>query len=397
MEYELKVLEHIITVVLNPSKLTLDKLNDEFLGECKLLAETEKERIMKQFTLVVFEESQESRIQLYFGKHQAILIKLADIVFNYLQPGRPDSIILLTNENSILDFYKEISQIPEELLNFIEINYPGYFDREAKIPNSARWLKSQEIKRNLKLIKKELEKFELGENLIKIICHPFEDYLTAGKNITYRHLAYLKELQQALIYFIRKNKKENANDQVCQLLLYWNFNSLRFYNYYINQLEERTKGFNTIPDQIEFYSLKIKLINQLQLKSGLVFKPGLPSIKDQIGTWICEELYFLEKRQRLLYQSPLQKNEDPANEPKVQTSLSVAHLALAVKLLVESKVITNKNSSELLRMVARNFKTDRQELISEDSLRNKSYSFESATVDRLKDEIIGLMNLVRKY
>lgn len=397
MEYELKVLEHIITVVLNPSKLKPVQLNDKFLGECKLLAETEKERIMKQFTLMVFDDSQESRIESYFRKHQAILIKLADNVFNYLQPGRPDSIILLTKENSILDFYKEISRILEELLNFIEINYPGYFDREAKIPNSARWLKSQEIKRNLKLIKKELEKFELDEKLIKIICDPFEDYLSVEKNINYRNLAYLKELQQALIYFIRKNKIENANDQVCQLLLYRNFNSLRFYNYYINQLEERTRSFNTIPEQIEFYSLKIKLINQLQLKSGLIFKPGLPSIRDQIGSWICEELYFLEKRQRLLFQSPVQKNEEQSNDPKVQTSLSVAHLALAVKLLVESKVITNKNSSELLRMVARNFKTDRQELISEDSLRNKSYNFESATVDRLKDEIIGLMNLVRKY
>ncbi len=397
MEYELKVLEHIITVVLNPSKLKRDQLNDEFLGECKLLAETEKERIMKQFTLMVFNESQESRIESYFRKHQAILIKLADIVFNYLLPGRLEGVILLTNENSILDFYKEISRIPEELLNFIEINYPGYFDREAKIPNSTWWLMAQEIKRNLKLIKKELGKFELDEKLIKIIRDPFEDYLTAEKNINYRNLAYLKELQQALIYFSRKNKIENANEQVCQLLLYRNFNSLRFYNYYINQLEERTRSFKTIPEQIEFYSFKIKLINQLQLKLGLVFKPGLPSIKDQIGSWICEELYFLEKRQRLLYQSPVQKNEEQVNEPKVQTSLSVAHLALAVKLLIESKVITNKNSSELLRMVAKNFKTDRQELISEDSLRNKSYNFESATVDRLKDEIIGLMNLVRKY
>jgi len=397
LEYELKVLEHIITVVLNPSKLKRDQLKDEFLGGSKLRAETEKERIMEQFTLMVFDESQESRIESYFRKHQAILIKLADIVFNYLQPRGPDSIYRLTNEKLILDFYKEISRIPEELLKFIEINYPGYFDREAKIPNSTWWLMTPEIKRNLRLIKKGLEKIELEERLINIICDPFENLLSAEKNITYRNLAYLKELQQALIYFIRKNKIEKANDQVCQLLLYRNFNSLRFYNYYINQLEERTRSFNTIPEQIEFYSLKIKLINQLQLKSGLVFKPGLPSIKDQIGSWICEELYFLEKRQRLLYQAPLQKNEDQANEPKVQTSLSVAHLALAVKLLIESKVITNKNSSELLRMVARNFKTDRQELISEDSLRNKSYNFESATVNRLKDEIIGLMNLVRKY
>ena len=70
---------------------------------------------------------------------------------------------------------------------------------------------------------------------------------------------------------------------------------------------------------------------------------------------------------------------------------------MAVKLLVEAKLITNTNSSDLIRMVARNFRTDRQEVISEESLRNKLYSFETATVTRLKDEIIGLMNLVRKY
>jgi hypothetical protein len=129
----------------------------------------------------------------------------------------------------------------------------------------------------------------------------------------------------------------------------------------------------------------------------LILKPGLPSIKEQVGSWICEELYYTEKRKQISFNVQLQKNGEPSNETKIHTSLSVSHLALAVKLLVESKMITNTNSTELMRIVARNFKTDKQEVISEDSLRNKSYNFEAATVSRLKDEIIGLMNLARKF
>jgi hypothetical protein len=37
-----------------------------------------------------------------------------------------------------------------------------------------------------------------------------------------------------------------------------------------------------------------------------------------------------------------------------------------------------------MKMVARNFKTEKAEKISENSLRNKSYSFESGTVIRVE-------------
>ena len=105
----------------------------------------------------------------------------------------------------------------------------------------------------------------------------------------------------------------------------------------------------------------------------------------------------MEKQERLLNQAPGPKKEEQSNEKKIHTSLSVAHLALAVKLLIDSKVITHTNSSELIRMVARSFRTDRQEIISEESLWNKSYSFESTTVTKVKDQIVELLNLVRKY
>jgi hypothetical protein len=68
-----------------------------------------------------------------------------------------------------------------------------------------------------------------------------------------------------------------------------------------------------------------------------------------------------------------------------------------VKLLVEAKVITNRNYTELLRIVAKNFKTDRNEELSDNSLRNKYYSVEYGTLRNMKEVLIGLINLVKQY
>lgn len=397
MEYELKVLEHIITVVLNPSRITRGSLNDEFLNECKLHVENEKERIRKQFRVMVFGEHLQGYLESYYRKHQAILIQLADIVYFYLQPGKPESIERITNEVHILNFYKELLQIPEDLLDYIEKSYPEYFDQDLKVPEAKRWLMAPEVKRKLKATQKDMEKLEVDVELIKITCHPIEDYLLPGLLISYHQHTYLQEMQKELILFTKKKNMANVNEELCQLLLQLNFNSISFFSYYIQQLQEKANSCNTLPDSVKYHSLKLKIINQLPVKAGSVFKPGLPPIREQIGSWVCEELYYLEKQGRLLNMETGQKDEQLNSGMKVHTSLSVSHLAMAVKLLMEAKLITNTNSSDLIRMVARNFRTDRQEVISEESLRNKLYNFESATVTRLKDEIIGLMNLVRNY
>ncbi|MBL0056256.1 MAG: hypothetical protein IPP31_08660 [Chitinophagaceae bacterium] len=294
-------------------------------------------------------------------------MQLADIAFNYLQPG--DRKYLPFNKRHLhLNFYKEITRIPEDLLDFIESkSFPEYFDHSIKVPEAKRWLMAPEMKRSLKVIQKKAEKLEVDGELIKIACQPLEDYLLPGKVISYHEFSYLQELQRELISFTKKKDKTNVNEEFCLLLLHLNYNRISFFSYYIQQLQEKANGCNTLPDLIEYHSLKLKIINQLPVKAGLVYKTGLPAIREQVGSWICEELYYLEKQGRYLYLEPGQKNLQQPTEMKVHTSLSVSHLAMAVKLLVEAKLITNTNSSDLIRMVARNFRTDRQEVISEEA------------------------------
>ena len=386
------MLEQIVSVILDPKKIREDQLNAEFLSECRLLSITEKERIKKQFILEVFNSGDDSRIKLYIQQHQRAIIGLADLLFNYLQANGDKNINRVTKQKAITELYEVLYIYLEDLLYFIEKNFPKHFDRDLKIPDLYRWKIAAEIKNGLKLIKTSLQRIKVNDALIKVICHPFEDYQIPEKLISYRELFYLKELQREILLAAERKETDIIN-----LLHYLNFNSIRFFNFYILQLGELTKGIDSDTGLIEYFSLKMKILNQVPMKPGFAYRPQLPSIRDQIGTWITEELYFLEKRRQLNVPLNVLKSDEPVVTPKVQTSLSVAHLSLGLKLLMDAGVITNKNSTEVMRMVARNFRTEKRESISEDSLRNKVYNIESGTVEGMKDVIIGLLNLVRGY
>ena len=130
------------------------------------------------------------------------------------------------------------------MVDFIEKNFPEYFDHDVKVPEVKRWLLAPEIKRNLKGIQKELEKLEVASELIKIACHPIDDYLLPDEVISSHGLSYVQALQRELILFTKKRDKAIVNEELCRCLLHLNFNSIRVFNYYILQLQEKAKGFN---------------------------------------------------------------------------------------------------------------------------------------------------------
>lgn len=398
MDYEIKELEHIIKVVLNPVNLNVDALNTKFIGEYKLHAENERVRICNQWRLAILGEQKQKVLKLYFRSHQAMLVQIADSASYYCERERHNNIYKLTNDEGILNLYKEIMQVPEDLLDFIGQYFPEYFDPGCKVPEIKRWRHATENKRELNVIKKCLKILNIYDGLIKQISTAFENCMVPGQVISYQEIYYLQKLQNALSSYTKEKSIQNTEKALCQLLLQFNFNSIRFFNYFIERMQERSRLFTSLPELIEFYAQELKIVNQLPVEPGLAFKPELQSAREQVGGWICEELAFLEKKRKLALPPPAAPGEPSQNEKvKVHTSLSVAQLALSIKLLIDAKVITNKNSAELMRIVAGSFKTDRQELISEDSLRNKSYSFESVTVNKLKDVIIELLNLVRRY
>ncbi len=108
-----------------------------------------------------------------------------------------------------------------------------------------------------------------------------------------------------------------------------------------------------------------------------------------------EEIYFLEKKHQLTMSVTMPKQENEKTEP-IYTSLSVPQLAFFVKLLVDTGVVHNRNQTELLKTISKTIRTNRNEIISAESLRNKYYNVDKAATDSVKNVIINLLNQVNK-
>lgn len=396
LKFELKALEQLITETLHPARLTRHQLTNEYITECKWLAKTEVRKAKENWYSLALTAMEGRSCNLYFQYYQSTITELADCVFCYLKKEGQDCFHSLNLDKSLIHFYEDLITMFENFLEYLEGKFPQYFDPTLKIPDAKRQRLSPEINRELMEIETELRKIGLQEKMITIVTFPFHDYLNTEKRVSYQRATYLKLIKKEFQFFIGRDDGTNTADNFWELLVYINFNSPRLYNSTIQQLQENTGHLHSIAEQIEGYQFKLKQLNQQPVKPGVALKPGCPYIKELLGNWILEELSFLAKRREPLQLADY-NDQESEKEQKIYTSLSVDHLSLFVKLLVDSKVINNKNAAELLRMVAKNFKTKRNEEISESSLRNKYYTVHSRTLNYVKEMLTGLIKLLRQY
>ena len=392
MKYELEKLDEIISVSLQPRNILEQKNRAAYLNRCRASLFTETERIKKQFLEEIFNSGDEWKNKLYIHQHQMGIIRASDQLNTHLQSGGAGVFDFVIKGRPIAEFFEGLYIYLEEILYFLESHFKQYFDLECKVP--ALYLKrvAREIKPGCEQLRSLLQERNVNEDLVDLICRAFKGPLDKSGKLSFMELKNLKEMLQAILQDL-----PSTGDNISNLLLHLNFNSKDYFDHYVKLHINYTNGINNTQEKIDYYSLQMKMINQVQREPGIALRPSAPSILDQIGSWISEELYFLEKR--CLSGSTLTtgKNDELAGTEKIQTSLSVAHLSLGVKLLMDAGVIINDNATEMMRIVSRNFSTVKKESISEDSLRNKAYNVESGTVEGMKEVIIKLMNLVRGY
>jgi hypothetical protein len=118
----------------------------------------------------------------------------------------------------------------------------------------------------------------------------------------------------------------------------------------------------------------------------------MPSLKEQVNGWIDEEVKFLENG------NLIEKIENGVaeNEHKINTSLSVAKLALLIKLLVVDKIIINRTVAPMLRIIAKLFTTLQREDISFGSMETKYHAPDKATISAVRDMLFKWINILNK-
>ena len=122
-----------------------------------------------------------------------------------------------------------------------------------------------------------------------------------------------------------------------------------------------------------------------------------PSLKKIMVSNIKEEIDFLKAEEMSEKPRPSCPDISEQSREHVLTSLSVAQLALFVRLLIDVGIIQTKNQSSLLKKIAAVMQTSKTISISEESLRSKFYTPQGPTAIIIKEYLLNMMNKLRSY
>jgi hypothetical protein len=346
---------------------------------------------MIELSAVLKQKSKELFIQSIVGKiavqdkleltsiAQSIITRLLDQIFFIEQKKKEEK-----------ESIKIISEHVKEVFEFIKEYFSSYFDYTQKVPSYLLLYFKQSLKANAESLKKlvvnnGIEMEEIGVVITEIIEHTITERTSIN---TYSQINYYKDLFHQFL--------SGDGTLTCSFIrdtLYkFNYNSESFILNEYERLNKASSQLHSIKEKIALLSYELKKVNQFFSTSKNAFLQYLPSVKEQVGNWIIEEIRFLEKGTLPIeYSTTL---SDP--EHKIHTSLSVAKLAVIIRLLVVDKIIINRTVAPMLRIVGKTFSTLQKDEISIGSLETKYHAPDKATINAVKDMLFKWINILGK-
>lgn len=374
--------EAMIISELDPCNAELPLLTESAIES--ILNESEEERAKIRVLLIerLVDSSKLTDKETYVHLHQAMLIHLLDKLYSYKQiPGVC---------NKILSLYDSIGQHLQNTLDFIENFFGNYFDRNEKIPASYRKIITGELEKQLSRLVEIIAKDEsVDKLLINNVITVFQNFTgDESPDISYLQLSYQKELINELL----AEKSLASTQSFRETLYYFNFNDDNFIAYEYERLQLLPNNLPTKNEKITLLRFEQKNINQLSTKLNCSYTANMPSLKDQVNGWIDEEVKFLKN------DHTIEKTENGIlqNENKIHTTLSVAKLALIIRLFVIDKIIINRTVAPMLRIMAKLFTTLQREEISFGSMETKYHAPDKATINAVKDILFKWINILNK-
>jgi hypothetical protein len=285
--------------------------------------------------------------------------------------------------------FEEICQHFQKTFQFMEEFFGGYINKELKAPAAYIEIVKAELFKKLQIAKSgNINSAEGNNSLINIVVAAITEKLSGSSVISISSITYISQLADEIYRQSKPLPEQNLRD----ILFNMNFNEDNFVEYEYARLLQVTDNLTGSKEKISVLRFEQKIINQLPVKVNVAYTCFMPSLKEQINGWIEEEIKFLEKSHLLIkIENTVNENED-----KIHTSLSVAKLALLVRLLVIDKIIINRTAAPMLRVVTKVFTSLQRETISFGSFETKFHAPDKATINAVREILFKWINILAK-
>ena len=296
------------------------------------------------------------------------------------------------NENvpeKVLSLYKALGSHLQATLDFIEDFFGNYFNKNEKVPVVYLDLTRAEIARGLKKLTFVINSGRVEQVLAKAVLQTIKLFSSGKveKTISYANLSYHRVLLNELI-----SQKTISTQTLRKSLYQLNFNEPSFVDFEFERLHAFTESAQTKAEKIAILRFEQKTIAQYPEKLNTVYDGSMPSLKEQVNGWIEAEIKFLENG------NDSDKEQTAQIDPgeKINTSLSVAKLALIIRLLVVDKIIINRTVAPMLRVISKMVTTLQKDEISFGSLETKYHAPDKATITAVRDMLFKWINILGK-
>lgn len=371
----------LINSTLNPSGETLISLSDEVIQTLITESKSAQDKASLFLMKDIFEISKNMDKQQYVQVNHAMLIRLLNRLHSYKQTkGLSDK---------ILNLYNIISGHLETALDFIEDFFSNYIDRNEKVPAGYLTLSIEELARQLEVLRLTFKPNNMEGILQNILVNNFNKFCSKKIcGVTYNELVYQKDLMNELL------DKEISTSEISirKILFYFNFNDDDYVAYFYEKLNALLEKLSTKKEKIIALRFEQKNINQLPARLNCYFSSMMPSLKEQVNQWIEEEIKFIETEQ--IPETLIKTDNETDN--KIHTTLSVAKLALLIKLMVIDKIITNRVVAHVLRIMIKTVTTLQKENVAFGSLETKYHNPDRGTISAVKDMLFRWINILNK-
>lgn len=381
MNYELGHFEKWLKNDVHPESFFSNPPTEKDFKRLLLFAATEKDRVCKSLIEVEF-SNPNANIHRYVQLHQAALTSISDMLMKYTEdenyPVSPD----------IAEFYKKVCDYLENILTFLQQFRTAQFSFDLPKTAFSVDMARITIRSDLQSL---LDLYTLAgaeKALINLALQPVKEFIDNGKRITYRELEQLEELTSELDGLLKIDEEQDFNYEMHSILLQLNFNFPRYPLYCCYRLDEKLSQLATQEERIERISWYVGMLQQIEHRPGFEFMKGVPSATKQILTSINNTYQYLLK--------PHGSNGiHPAKSEKIRLSVSVAVLALFIKILIKAGIIINDNNAEVFRIIADAFSTPKSEEVSPESLKGKYNKTPITAYRAIRELFISLMTTLK--
>jgi len=398
--YQLSYFEKLIRIDLRKAS-TEQKEPDRSVFE-SILSDTlrEKNSMLECFGRYLYDLGKRKQVAWYISMHQHQLVLLMDQMAIHLPEDDLISCEISLTDTTWLNLYKHIYSALNELLSFLESQFTRYLDINCKIPSSYLIIAKIWFAVDWDDLQQTFDDTVSDKDLLSIIFQPIAHFLnadTADESISYRRLYFLKELKRKLTELLEvRRENEYLTDKLKDLLLYLNFNSIQYIDYWTAIVTREIEEMPTVREKLDRLIFLQKKVSQALTKPGFVFNTLDASLQNQLLSWLTDEILYYKEKGQLAGNGHTSDELARWKDFKVLTAFSVPQLGNIIKLLMESGFYLNKNKTEVLDFFSHFFATVKQDSVSAGSLRSNFYKDNAAVSKAVRDILMDLVNVSRK-